>query len=84
VYFEGNGAPFTGEHLDIIECFVRELGQIAGRIVARSTRTLDEQTDEFRANVAKETLQRNDWNVSSAAKELCVTRKTLYRLLRIK
>ncbi|MFN0251958.1 MAG: GAF domain-containing protein [Kofleriaceae bacterium] len=84
LYFEGNGAPFTSEHLDVIEFFVRELEQIAGRIVARSTRTLDDRTTEFRATLAKETLQRHDWNVSSAARELCVTRKTLYRLLRKK
>ena len=63
-----------------IELFGREFAKIANRIVARSKLSLLELTSEFRVQTVEDALERHDHNVTAAAKELRITRKTFYRI----
>ncbi len=82
LYFEGETGRFTAEHVRDIELFSRELAKVSNRIVARSRQGLDVLTTEFRLHLVEDALARHDHNVTAAAKELQVTRRTLYRIRR--
>ena len=79
LYFEATGS-FGADDVRDIELFGRELAKIANRIVARSKLSLLELTLEFRVQTVEDALERHDHNVTAAAKELRITRKTFYRI----
>ena len=48
---------------------------------AGPTRTFQEETRRFQADLVKKVLESTSWNVSAAARELDLTRAHLYNLI---
>ncbi len=83
VYFASAAKWLASADVEHIELLARHLAPVAMRVIARR-RTLREQTLAFKKGVIRETLRRNEWNVTSTAKELGLGRAAVYRVMRRK
>ena len=45
-------------------------------------KTLQQQTREFQRKIVRETLEKNDWNVTETARQLDLARSHVYNLIK--
>ena len=65
----------------IDDAFEASLRTVDDAPVSGPTRTFQEETRRFQADLVKRVLEANSWNVSAAARDLDLTRAHLYNLI---
>jgi hypothetical protein len=71
---------FSASVFEAVQWFANQYAQVADRVVPHPTRSLHEETRRFQQRRVRDALNRANWNVASAARELSVTRNFVYSL----
>jgi Nif-specific regulatory protein len=71
---------FTASALEVAQWFAHQFAQVADRLVPPPPRSLHDETRRFQQRRVRAALERSNWNVASAARELSVTRNFVYSL----